>query len=341
MEGIEAGAGATVGCPHCGGHIKPAAKICKHCRGSLQIHQVQNPTPTATTAAMPVLPSVVLKLRSFLAAKKLVEPAKIEQLLRSRTADDAAELVRQFAVRGMITQIQAEALIGEFHQQQMSTARSVIDVARARGLIPATHTEHALLSYAPMAFTVSIQDHLVDSGLLTREQAGGISTGQAGRRRTKFAVASVILGIAVIAVVVVASKGNSQDFQPPNDWSDHGIGRDGSKYLAASFRLVDKDGKPTAADGRLFIALPRCISSIQVRAAEFMPYRKGLLWGRKHIEIGPGCQGGGSLASAKIIMRFVQDKTEKVLTVQNFGVSFERPPEDLPAAVAGSVLVSE
>ena len=41
----------SVACPHCGGAIKSAAKICKHCRRSLEVQRQSAPMATAVPAA--------------------------------------------------------------------------------------------------------------------------------------------------------------------------------------------------------------------------------------------------------------------------------------------------
>ncbi len=84
MDGIDNGAEVTVACRHCGGAVKPAARICKHCKRSLEVRRDSAPM-AAVGAAVPPLPPVLLELRSFLTSKRLVEPTKIDQLLGSRT----------------------------------------------------------------------------------------------------------------------------------------------------------------------------------------------------------------------------------------------------------------
>jgi hypothetical protein len=153
-------------------------------------------------AAEPILPAVLADVDTFLISKRLVDRSKIDALFAARSTDDASALIRQLAVLGHVTKVQAEGMIAEFHQRQMTTARRVIKTARAKGLVPVSHVEQAIASYEPMVFEVSIHDHLVGSGLLTREQADALYHGTLRRRSTITRVA-VIAALAVATAIVV------------------------------------------------------------------------------------------------------------------------------------------
>lgn len=164
----------TVACPHCGGGIKPAAKICKHCKRSVEVRQ-DHQSATTPALAIPGLPPVLLELRSFLSSKQFINLAAFDRVLAARKSNDASIVVRELVVVGSITQVQAEALVVEFGHHRMTFARNVVAYAHAQGLVPASHVEPAVASYGPIVFESSIYDHLVGLALLTRAQADGLA----------------------------------------------------------------------------------------------------------------------------------------------------------------------
>ena len=220
----------------------------------------------------PQLPPLVLELRSFLVTKKLVEPAKIDHLLASRNTNDAAALIRQLAVLGTLTQVQADALIAEFHQRQMASARGVISAAPARGFIPSPHVEHALASYAPMAFSVSIHDHLVGSGLLTREQADGLhrSGAATGKLMPRIAVVSLLIVGGIVVLVAMRSDPPKID----EDCTMNGLG-------VGQCNFTNRGGSTGSVCGQITVTCNRqdrssgsfCSGDVKVKESHMVEFR--------------------------------------------------------------------
>ena len=192
-------------CPHCGGVIKAIAKLCRHCRRTVDAPGVPGVpvgscvpvavAPAPVLAPPPALLSPVLQeLRTFVLGRKLVVAAQLDSILAAGGVSDAGVQLRHLAVVGLLTRAQADSAVAEFHQAQLARAKVFVDHAIARGLVPATHAAHAFATYADVALRVPVDEHLRDIGLLTPEQAVAMR-GRAAKRdvQRKWAVYLVFL----------------------------------------------------------------------------------------------------------------------------------------------------
>ncbi len=173
---------------------------------------------------------------------------------------------------GALTQVQADTLIGEFQQRQMALARGVVEAARARGFVPASHVEQALGSYAPMALGVSIHDHLVGSGLLTREQADGLHRSGAGTGKAMRRVALAALGIVVVVVVIAVTRSEPAKVEDSCTMNGLGVGqcnftnRGGKTGSVCGYVKVRCNGKTRSSD--VF-----CSGDVKVKESRMVEFR--------------------------------------------------------------------
>lgn len=160
----------TVPCPHCGGEIKTAAKVCKHCKRA--VGDASNgfahgaATPSAPTAA-----TVLGELRTFVVARGVVRPEQFDALAAQHPGVDAAVMLGHLAAVGYITAVQVESLREGFRQQQESRAVALLRVANERGLLTPVHVEQALAGYRGALFQQTIGEYVTSAGLLTAAQA--------------------------------------------------------------------------------------------------------------------------------------------------------------------------
>lgn len=148
-----------------------------------------------------MLSTVIHELRTFVLGRRLVVTAQLDASLTARTTDDTGALVRQLGVAGLITPVQAEALVVEFHQAQMVRAKVFIDLAIARGLLPPGQAAHAFGSCADAALLVPIDQHLQGIGMLTAEQAAAMR-GRAATRAFQLKATKYLIVLSGISAVL-------------------------------------------------------------------------------------------------------------------------------------------
>lgn len=158
-------------CVHCGGDIKAAAKICKHCTRTVgALPAVQSTPPSATPT--PAGPSPVLvELRGFVVQRGLARREQVDLVLNSNPGVDAGVALGHLAAAGYITPAQAETLRAAFWQQQGQRAQAVLNAAVQRGLLMPAHVQAAMSQYESVALQQTIGEFLTAKQLLTPAQA--------------------------------------------------------------------------------------------------------------------------------------------------------------------------
>lgn len=162
---------AFMACPHCGGAIKPAAKVCKHCK-----HPVgDDPSaPVATLSAPSPSPEERGRLRrdlqQFLSARGIVSRDAFEAVAAGHADDDAAALLGRLAVAGHVTPAQVESLREAFLARQDERLGRLIAAASRRELLTSAQAAAARTGFAPVAFAQTPEHYLVASGCLTTAQ---------------------------------------------------------------------------------------------------------------------------------------------------------------------------
>lgn len=157
----------TTACPHCGGEIKAAARVCKHCKRLLPGGDTQ---PAASGTASPTA-AIRDDLRAYVIARGVVRREQIDAMLAQHVDPDAAVLLGHLAAAGYITPVQVESLREGFRAQQESRAVGVLRVAQERGLLTPAHVEQALAGYRVALFQQTIGEYLTTAGFLTAVQA--------------------------------------------------------------------------------------------------------------------------------------------------------------------------
>lgn len=157
----------TTPCPHCGGEIRTAAKVCKHCKRPVGSAVNNASIPPAAFSPAPVL----TELRAFVAARGVARPEQFDALVATHPAADAAVALGHLAAAGYITPVQVESLREGFRQQQESRAAGLLRVATERGLLTPAHAEHALNGFRGALFQQTIGEYVTSVGLLTAAQA--------------------------------------------------------------------------------------------------------------------------------------------------------------------------
>ena len=212
----------TRACPHCGGQIKFAAMVCKHCTRSV----VEAAPATASvpgfgaTTSMPgfgptarALSPVLAELRAFLVHRGIAPRSAVDAVFSSLDGMDAGVALGHVAAAGHITPAQAESLRQAFWLQQGTKARAVVDAAVRRGLLTSAQADEAVRGYESMALQQSIGQFLVAAQLLTQVQANEMAGTSAGGSssvvaiRTRWDAVSpksqkIVMGIAGAIVLI-------------------------------------------------------------------------------------------------------------------------------------------
>lgn len=166
----------TVSCPHCGGEIRAAAKVCKHCKRSL------GDGTAATTAA----PSAAFRdaLARFVADRGAVARERVQEVFARHATGDGAALLGHLATAGVITQLHVETLRDAFRDQQRDRAAKLIEKAALRGLLSQGHAEAARHGFQGVVFAQTPEDYLTGAQYLTAAQiatlGGSSSSSSAG-----------------------------------------------------------------------------------------------------------------------------------------------------------------
>lgn len=213
------------GCPHCAGVIKIEAKLCKHCRRTVQPEPLpqgdsmlggsslvagDGGDPSGVLAAL----KVVLISRGTLSRKELTEAFDESHHV------DADEFLGFLHERGLLTQSQSENLKAVFGEAQEETARRIARAFVDRGLVSGDDARSALESYDRWKTRKTFYSHLVDRGLITVSQARAAAKEGASARQPdqtgarppgrKKAAAGVAVG-ALVGVGVFLYLGLSKD----------------------------------------------------------------------------------------------------------------------------------
>lgn len=209
----------TIQCVHCGGEIKAAAKICKHCTrpvGALPVEQGSAPAPTWTaTGPSPVL----VELRSFLMQRGLLRREQIDLVLNANPGADAGVALGHVAAAGYITTVQSETLRAAFWQHQGQRAQAVLNAAVQRGLLTPAHVQAAMAQYESVALQQTIGEFLTAKQLLTPTQAAELGdtrsflermdlrTRWAALPRVLRAAVAGVVGVGMLLVLITAVRG--------------------------------------------------------------------------------------------------------------------------------------
>lgn len=225
----------TIQCVHCGGEIKAAAKICKHCTrpvGALPVERGSTPAPTwNATGPSPVL----VELRNFLMQRGLLRREQIELVLNANPGVDAGVALGHLAAAGYITTVQAETLRAAFWQHQGLRAQAVLNAAAQRGLLTPAHVQDAMAQYESVALQQTIGEFLTAKQLLTPAQAAELADTRsfvdrmdvgARWRALPRVVRGIVLGVPLVAVLlggasVVRGSPDIRDDATMNGWG-HG-----------------------------------------------------------------------------------------------------------------------
>lgn len=216
----------TTACPYCGGEIKAAARVCKHCKRSVGVAPAIGapPPPPATSAPTPIL----IELRDFVVERGVARREQLDPLLAQQPHADAVVILGYLAAAGYIAPVQVESLREGFRQRQGARAATMLRAAQDRGLLTPAHVEWALVRYRDVVFQATISECLIAAGMLTPIQAaelhrsatpvgrvvvgvqawwGGLS--QTGRRVVLGLVGVQLLGMAMLggALAVDAIRG--------------------------------------------------------------------------------------------------------------------------------------
>lgn len=274
----------TAVCPHCGGEVKAAARMCKHCKRMLDEAPViasipapatppsvlaapppettpptagftpatavappsppaSMPAPTPTfaptppPAPAPILSAVLRDLRAFLIARGMIRAEQFDPVAAPLSNVDAVVMLGHLAAAGYITTVQIEALREGFRQQQDSRAQGLLRAAVERGYLTPAHVESALVTFQGVLFQKTIEDYVVEAGLLTVAQAaelrrrmslgGSVVSGAKGwwdhlsktGRQVAMGIGGVIL-FAMLAGVIALMRGGTdiEDDATMNGW---------------------------------------------------------------------------------------------------------------------------
>jgi hypothetical protein len=165
----------TIQCVHCGGEIKAAAKICKHCTrpvGAQPVEPDATPAPAWTaTGPSPVL----VELRSFVVRRGLLRYEQVDRVLNANPGVDAGVALGHLAAAGYLTTVQAETLRAAFWQHQGQRAQAVLNAAVQRGFLLPAHVQTAMSQYESVALQQTIGEFLTAKQLLTPAQAAELT----------------------------------------------------------------------------------------------------------------------------------------------------------------------
>lgn len=263
----------TTACPHCGGEIKAAAKVCKHCKRPIDASsagigaaedEASAPASDSTFGSVRMLRD----LRVFVTGRGVLRPEQFDALIVDHPAVDAAVLLGHIAAAGFVTPMQVEALREGFRQQQESRATAMLRAACNRGLLTPAHCEQALAGYRGVIFRLAIGEYLSTAGMLTATQAvdlqrastsvGSVSVGlrtwwgglSASGRRFVFGlaaipVASVFIYCAILLVGTIRGHADIDESTTMNGW-----GRGTATF-------TNRGSRGGSVCGRVFVACGR------------------------------------------------------------------------------------
>lgn len=203
----------TIACPHCGGEIKAAAKVCKHCKRPTEQPPTSGFAPAQAAQAViapGARPAVIASLRSFVLKRGLLRAEQFDAEHAKSNSADAAVFLGHLAAAGYITAMQIEGLRDAFREDQEAQGARLLQAATTRGLLSPAKVQEAVAGFQQVAFTMPMPEYLVAEGYLTRVQAdeydaptspiGALAAAQRLCARTTAALTSVqVARWAVIA----------------------------------------------------------------------------------------------------------------------------------------------
>lgn len=155
----------TVTCPHCGGEIKAAAKLCKHCRRDVSIGEASS----SPSIASPARPLVLDEFREFLEERAILSAENRDTVWNNAT--DVAGALNALANSGLIAAAQVDTVRESFRAHQVKRLGGTLQAAVVRGLLTSAQVESALASFESVLLTQTPGEYVVARGLLTSVQA--------------------------------------------------------------------------------------------------------------------------------------------------------------------------
>lgn len=214
MESVNDPGHDTVSCPRCGGVIRAAAKVCKHCQ-----HEVTPIAPVTDSATPSPTVPVLDALRVFIVAKGLVSREIFDVVAQSVTSDASSALTK-LAEGGHLTAVQVDSLREGFRQEQHAHLRRLLDDAEKRGLLMATHVQSAIANFDAAVFAMTPEDYLVENALLTRGQIASAAVDPIWKRATRDPATRTLLlaGPAALLVAVPLALVVGRALGTAHDW---------------------------------------------------------------------------------------------------------------------------
>lgn len=199
-----------ISCPHCGGAIKAAARVCKHCKravgdGATAPGPAPDPAPPTSPADGAGLQR---DLRQFVVARGILPGSTFDELVAGHADTDAAVTLGRLAAAGHVTPMQIESLREGFRAQQDDHLGRIIAAGSRRGLLTPSQAASARSGFARAAFVQTPERYLVASGYLTDAQGASLRSAatlplRAQLRSDPAVRRALLVGPAAIAVLSV------------------------------------------------------------------------------------------------------------------------------------------
>lgn len=166
----------TKNCVHCGGEIRSAAKICKHCKrpveAAVESTSRVSEAPTTTVGA-----DVTRDLRALLVSRGLLSSAAFDALAAQHPGADAATTLGHLRDAGHITALQVEFHREAFHERQLARLNALLDGAVARAMLGATHAQAARSGFESVVYQQTPAQYLIAAQYLTAAQIRALGDG--------------------------------------------------------------------------------------------------------------------------------------------------------------------
>jgi hypothetical protein len=158
----------TVNCPHCGGEIKAAAKLCKHCKQA--VNEASSPSiPTDVYAiriqeTKSVIFTIALLIQKGLCSKQDIDP------FRSQHPTNPTALLNELVKTGKITPSQVEIVQSAIKSDLLSQARSQGTFAVDSLIITGPQFDTIISGMQDVPMPESFTDLLLGKQLITLSQ---------------------------------------------------------------------------------------------------------------------------------------------------------------------------
>ncbi len=159
----------TVSCPHCGGEIKAAAKVCKHCRREVS-QATEGKAATTAPPSTSRASEAVRDLRALIVSRGVLPVTAFDALAINHPDADVVGFLGHLCAAGQITSIQVESLREAFRERQLAQLATLLDAAVARALLGASHAQAAKAGFEQAIFQQSPAQYLVSAQYLTTTQ---------------------------------------------------------------------------------------------------------------------------------------------------------------------------